>query len=149
MAVTPYTPEYNTLQLEILINGQNEGFGRTFYGGRNVIMSLWAIDDNATTELMQLFIEELARPQSYWPVSPLRQAMLRYREIDPDPLHWAAFQPMGVFYPGRLAIYLDLELENWQDRFLAQADPAKVLASIDKQGFYIQFPPSKDAIDEQ
>ncbi len=94
------------LARSFLINGTNEGYGNSFYGARNVVMSLWSIDDQSTTDLMKLFLEELQTEQSYWPVSPLRQAILRYREFDPDPLHWGAFQSMGLAYPGTMLMKL-------------------------------------------
>ena len=94
------------LARSFLINGTNDGYGNSFYGARNVVMSLWSIDDQSTSDLMKLFLEELQTPQSYWPVSPLRQAILRYRAMDPDPLHWGAFQSMGLAYPGTEIIRL-------------------------------------------
>ena len=40
-----------------------------------------------------------------------------------------------------------LSFELTQDRYLAQADPARVMTSIQTQGFYLQFPPPAEAID--
>ncbi|MFY0645008.1 MAG: CHAT domain-containing protein [Bacteroidia bacterium] len=94
------------LARSFLINGTNDGYGNEFYGARNVIMSLWSIDDESTYELMKLFMEELSIPQSYFPVSPLRQAILRYRQINSDPLHWGAFQSMGLSYPGTMIMHI-------------------------------------------
>jgi hypothetical protein len=73
-----------------------------YYGAQNLIMSLWSINDIATKELMRLFADELFEPNQYFPISPLRKAILKYREIDDNPLHWAAFQSMGIPFP-----------ENW------------------------------------
>lgn len=95
------------LARSFLINGKSDAYGNEFYGARNVIMSLWNIEDQSTYELMTLFLEELEHPQTYFPVSPLRQAMLRYREIDPDPLHWGAFQSMGLCFPGTVLMWIE------------------------------------------
>ncbi len=95
------------LARSFLINGDNEGYGNSFYGARNVVMSLWSIDDQSTTELMKIFVNELQKEQSYWPVSPLRQAILKYRALDSDPLHWGAFQSMGLAYPGTLLVRME------------------------------------------
>ena len=40
-----------------------------------------------------------------------------------------------------------LSFELTKDRYLAQADPIKVMASIQTQGFYLQFPPPVEVSD--
>ena len=39
-------------------------------------------------------------------------------------------------------------LEFWlhEEKYLAQADPQQVLNALREQGFYLQLPPSKDAV---
>lgn len=68
---------------------------RTFQvaGVPRVIMSLWNVDDEATAELMPLFIEYLKTER---PAEALRRAMLKIRETHPAPLHWAAFTLFGA-----------------------------------------------------
>ena len=67
-------------------------------GVKNVIMSLWSVDDQATQELMQIFMEEIQKPQKYFPAGHLRKAMLTYKEQRPDPIFWAAFANFGNPY---------------------------------------------------
>ena len=62
-------------------------------GVPSVIVSLWAVDDAATTELMQEFYKQ-------WQQNPdkaqaLRQAMLITMKNHPDPRLWAAFTLIG------------------------------------------------------
>jgi CHAT domain-containing protein len=62
-------------------------------GVPSVLVSLWAVDDAATTELMQEFYKQ-------WQQNPdkaqaLRQAMLTTRQKHPDPKLWAAFTLIG------------------------------------------------------
>ena len=40
-----------------------------------------------------------------------------------------------------------LSFELTADRYLAQADPLKVITSIQTQGFYLQFPPPPEIVD--
>jgi CHAT domain-containing protein len=62
-------------------------------GVPSVLVSLWAVDDAATTELMREFYQQ-------WQQNPdkaqaLRQAMLITMKNHPDPLLWAAFTLIG------------------------------------------------------
>ncbi|MFB2877786.1 tetratricopeptide repeat protein [Floridanema aerugineum] len=62
-------------------------------GVPSVIVSLWAVDDAATTDLMQEFYKQ-------WQQNPdkaqaLRQAMLITMQKHPDPRLWAAFTLIG------------------------------------------------------
>jgi CHAT domain-containing protein/uncharacterized protein HemY len=62
-------------------------------GVPSVIVSLWAVDDAATTELMQEFYQQ-------WQQNPdkaqaLRQATLTTKQKHPDPRLWAAFTLIG------------------------------------------------------
>lgn len=82
------------------------GLSRAFFiaGVYHTIMSLWSVNDEATKELMKLYIRNLQdpfanmeEPFTYYPAEQLRQAILEYKEIDPDPAHWAPFMVFG--YP--------------------------------------------------
>ncbi|MBD1903802.1 MULTISPECIES: CHAT domain-containing protein [Cyanophyceae] len=71
------------------------GLSRSFIsaGVPSVLVSLWAVDDAATTELMQEFYKQ-------WQQNPdkaqaLRQAMLIAKQKHPDPRLWAAFTLIG------------------------------------------------------
>jgi CHAT domain-containing protein len=71
------------------------GLARGFQisGVPRVVVSLWNVDDSATADLMQTFVQELAaRP----PADALRQAMLRTRRAFPEPLQWASFTLFGT-----------------------------------------------------
>lgn len=74
------------------------GIGRAFIkaGASNVVMSLWDVEDKATQELMEYFYEELLKPQHFLPASGLRNAMLKYKTINPNPSAWSAFITMGT-----------------------------------------------------
>ena len=86
--------------------------GRAFLKGnaQNVVSSLWSVDDEATAHFMELFMEELTPfyldssvmfngkvgfDMVFYPAYQLRQAMLKFKKIDPDPNHWAAFISTG------------------------------------------------------
>jgi len=65
----------------------------TLAGVPRVAISLWSIDDKATVPLMEAFVERLRIEP---PAQALRQAMLRIREKNPDPSHWASFVIFGA-----------------------------------------------------
>ncbi|HWT01323.1 MAG TPA: CHAT domain-containing protein [Pyrinomonadaceae bacterium] len=73
------------------------GLARAFQksGVPRVVMSLWDVEDTATSELMLLFVENL---KSRIPAEALRQAMLEYRKRHPKahPSLWAAFTFFGT-----------------------------------------------------
>lgn len=71
------------------------GISRGFQiaGVPRVVMSLWNVDDEATSELMQAFIRHL---KSDIPSEALRQAMLETREGYPSPSKWASFVLFGT-----------------------------------------------------
>lgn len=77
-----------------------------YYGAQNVVMSLWNVSDSATVGLMRCFLESLSKPLPFFPSSHLREAILAYRKTDPNPIHWASFQIMGVPYPLWMNMYL-------------------------------------------
>jgi hypothetical protein len=70
------------------------GLARAFQiaGVPRVVMSLWSVRDDATSELMVFFSEQL---QSHAPAEALRQAMLQVRKRRPDPSEWAPFVLFG------------------------------------------------------
>ena len=71
------------------------GLSRAFQiaGVPRVVMSLWTVDDEATSQLMQAFVKYLA---THIPAQALRQAMLEVRQNYPDPAKWASFVLFGT-----------------------------------------------------
>ncbi|MDY6940432.1 MAG: CHAT domain-containing protein [Cyanobacteriota bacterium] len=71
------------------------GLARAFQiaGVPRVVMSLWSVDDRATSELMQAFVRHLA---NHLPSEALRQAMLEIRQEYPEPSKWASFTVFGT-----------------------------------------------------
>ncbi|MDY7013301.1 MAG: CHAT domain-containing protein [Cyanobacteriota bacterium] len=62
-------------------------------GAPSVIVSLWAVPDAPTAELMTEFYRQLAQTSDK--AIALRQAMLKTLEKHPKPLNWAAFTLIG------------------------------------------------------
>jgi tetratricopeptide (TPR) repeat protein len=62
-------------------------------GAASVVVSLWAVNDQSTSELMQAFYQGLAGQPDR--ALALRQAMLKMMEQYPSPYDWAAFSLMG------------------------------------------------------
>jgi CHAT domain-containing protein len=71
------------------------GLARGFLsaGSPTVMMSLWTIDDEATTELMATFYDELARTKS--PAASLRTAQIKLLGQRPHPFFWSPFVLVG------------------------------------------------------
>lgn len=71
------------------------GIARGFFsaGSPTVLMSLWTIDDEATTELMVSFYSELARTKS--PAKSLRTAQMKLLKEKPHPFFWSPFVIVG------------------------------------------------------
>ncbi|MEW6496537.1 MAG: CHAT domain-containing protein, partial [Cyanobacteriota bacterium] len=72
------------------------GLSRTLFlaGTPSVIVSLWAVPDNPTEELMTEFYRQLK--QTGDKAQSLRQAMLKMKDKYPDtPRKWAAFTLIG------------------------------------------------------
>ena len=71
------------------------GLTRGFFlaGSPTVMMSLWTIDDAATTELIVEFYRELSKTNS--PASALRAAQIKLMEKRPHPFFWAPFVVVG------------------------------------------------------
>ncbi|NER78784.1 MAG: CHAT domain-containing protein [Leptolyngbya sp. SIO1D8] len=62
-------------------------------GADSTVVSLWAVPDAATADLMTAFYTELQQGQNK--AQALRQAMLQTMETYPNPLAWAAFVLVG------------------------------------------------------
>ena len=73
------------------------GIGRAFLGAgaRSVLVSLWAVDDEATMEFMKSFYEHLARGQSASMALNLAMKCLRESEKFCAVKHWAPFVLIG------------------------------------------------------
>jgi tetratricopeptide (TPR) repeat protein len=71
------------------------GLSRSFIaaGASSVIVSLWSIPDDSTSELMTEFYQQLA--QNPDKAAALRQAMLKTMKKYPRPVYWAAFTLIG------------------------------------------------------
>lgn len=77
------------------------GLSRAFEiaGAKNVLMSLWPVSDSRTPKLMQYFFEALENNGNghvFFPHEAFRQAVLRFRKEQKDPVYWAAFSLFGV-----------------------------------------------------
>ena len=62
-------------------------------GVPSVVVSLWAVPDQPTGELMAEFYQQLGQTDNK--AKALRQAMLTIREKYPDPIAWAGFTIVG------------------------------------------------------
>ncbi|MCE1180785.1 MAG: CHAT domain-containing protein, partial [Rhodocyclales bacterium] len=71
--------------------GLNRGF--LYAGASNIVSSLWEVDDEATSQLMQAFYRQLKNGSTKQ--EALRQAQLQLRKNFPDPIFWAAFYLTG------------------------------------------------------
>ncbi|HEX7331869.1 MAG TPA: CHAT domain-containing protein [Pyrinomonadaceae bacterium] len=71
------------------------GLARGFLsaGSPTVMMSLWTVDDEATTELMATFYDELAGTKS--PAASLRAAQTKLLKQRPHPFFWSPFVLVG------------------------------------------------------
>ncbi|WP_347278014.1 CHAT domain-containing tetratricopeptide repeat protein [Alkalinema sp. FACHB-956] len=71
------------------------GLSRSFIaaGAPSVVVSLWAVNDQSTSDLMQAFYHQLKQQPDK--AQALRQAMLIIKQRYPDPSHWAAFTLVG------------------------------------------------------
>jgi CHAT domain-containing protein len=72
------------------------GLARSFFqaGVASVMVSLWAVPDAPTAELMAEFYRQLLRGQVK--AQALRRAMLTTRQSYPNPEDWAAFSLVGA-----------------------------------------------------
>jgi len=73
------------------------GLRRSFQvaGAKGILMSMWSVDDEATTDLMKKFYQEwIANGDPY---TALRKAALTIKEHHLNPYYWAPF----VLYGGK------------------------------------------------
>jgi CHAT domain-containing protein len=79
------------------------GLGRAFLaaGANSLLMSLWSVEDNATSELMKLFYQHLLNGESK--VQALRAAQCNFLRQEGSmythPYFWAAFRLVGDIRP--------------------------------------------------
>lgn len=74
------------------------GLQRAFYiaGAKNLIMSLWVVDDEATQILMSEFYKNWSMNPSRENISPaFKKAQAEVRKKYPHPYYWAAFVLLG------------------------------------------------------
>jgi len=64
-------------------------------GVPSVVVSLWAVSDEATLDLMVSFYGNLMENKNK--AVALRNAMLKCKEVKPHPRYWAAFTLVGSF----------------------------------------------------
>lgn len=71
------------------------GLSRAFQiaGVPRVVMSLWSVDDRATSKLMQAFMKHL---ETQLPSEALRQAMIEVSQEYSEPSKWASFVMFGT-----------------------------------------------------
>jgi len=67
--------------------------GFLYAGARSLLLSLWNVNDESTSDLMAMFYEEWH--QGATKSVALRRAMLRVRDSYPNPFHWAPFLIVG------------------------------------------------------
>ncbi|ASC72306.1 tetratricopeptide repeat domain protein [Halomicronema hongdechloris C2206] len=72
------------------------GLSRAFMaaGVPSIVVSLWAVPDVPTAQLMTAFYRHIAQGQTK--AQALRQAMLATMQATPDPVDWAAFTLIGA-----------------------------------------------------
>lgn len=63
-------------------------------GAKDIVMSLWSVDDQATKELMTSFYEEMKQNRNY--ANALKAAKLKIIEEGRHPFYWAAFVVSGL-----------------------------------------------------
>ncbi|MBL8580101.1 MAG: CHAT domain-containing protein [Mesorhizobium sp.] len=77
-------------QMDVGIIGLSRGF--LLAGASAVVASLWNVDDEATAQIMQAYVEALATDP---PAEALRKAQSEARRKWKDPSRWAAFLMFG------------------------------------------------------
>jgi CHAT domain-containing protein/tetratricopeptide (TPR) repeat protein len=86
--------------------GLTRGF--MYAGAERVVASLWAVDDEATAELMKMFYEKMLGREQLAPAAALREAQLAMQKRWPEPYFWAGFILQG-----------DWESSSQNDAYLA------------------------------
>jgi len=73
--------------------------GFAYAGVPSLVTSLWAVNENSTSQIMQNFYENLKQGRSK--DQGLRQAKLAYIKANPDtaPYYWAGFIQIGQTDP--------------------------------------------------
>ncbi|MBN1661042.1 MAG: CHAT domain-containing protein [Anaerolineae bacterium] len=81
--------------LGVLRGGELLGLGQGFLaaGARSLLLSLWAVDDSSTAQLMAAFYRHLSAGHSK--TAALQQAQQQVRQQYPHPFHWAGFVLIG------------------------------------------------------
>jgi CHAT domain-containing protein len=67
--------------------------GLLYAGAQSLLLTLWDVNDQSTTEFMVSFYEALQKGESK--TSALRSATSRLRERYPHPYYWAPFLLIG------------------------------------------------------
>ncbi len=70
--------------------------GFLYAGARSLLLSLWNVNDESTSELMAAFYDQWRTTNSK--SKALRSAMLSLRERYPNPFYWAPFLLVGMPY---------------------------------------------------
>lgn len=80
--------------------GGTIGLPSAFYlaGVDHSVLSYWPVGDLLTLEFMKIYIRKLKEPKYGFPSKHLREAILEYKEQNPDPHDWAAFMVYGYPY---------------------------------------------------
>ncbi len=63
-------------------------------GAKDIVMSLWSVDDEATKELMSSFYQEMKENKNY--AEALKAAKLKMIDEGRHPFYWAAFVVSGL-----------------------------------------------------
>jgi CHAT domain-containing protein len=63
-------------------------------GAKDIVMSLWSVDDQATKELMTSFYQEMKENKNY--AKALKTAKLKMIEEEKHPFYWGAFVVNGL-----------------------------------------------------
>ncbi len=61
-------------------------------GAKNLLMSLWKVDDAATAELMSAFYKLRNGKNN---LEAFREAQIQLRKNYPEPFYWGAFVMLG------------------------------------------------------
>jgi len=63
-------------------------------GAKDIVMSLWSVDDQATKELMTSFYQEMKENKNY--AEALKSAKLKMIKVGRHPFYWGAFVVSGL-----------------------------------------------------
>lgn len=84
----------------LVMEGGFVGLGRAFFkaGVDFTTMSLWSVNDEATSYLMVQYMLNVGQSHYYQPAEPLRKAITETRKKYPHPAFWAPFVLFGFTY---------------------------------------------------